>query len=68
MDIKQQAAHYRSRIKEMLKRVPEGVISGGHGNAVAHKKAVAQATKVANAASPSLESLINAHNQLSSFY
>jgi hypothetical protein len=68
MNSKEQVDHYRKRIREMLKRVPDGVIGGSHGHAVAYKKVVTQATKVANAASPSLESLIQAHNQLSSYY
>lgn len=68
MDTKESVEHYRSRIREMLKRVPNSVLSGGHTQATAYKKAVAQATKVANAANPPLATLISAHNQLSSYY
>lgn len=68
MDTKESVEHYRSRIREMLKRVPGSVLSGGHSHAAAYKKAVTQATKVANAANPPLATLISAHNQLSSYY
>lgn len=68
MDTKQQIEHYRSGIREMLKRVPDSVNSGSQTHAVAYKKAVASAAKVANAANPSLAALISAHNQISSFY
>lgn len=68
MDTKESIEHYRARIHEMLKRVPDSVLAGAHGRAAAYKKAVTQATKVARATNPSLAALITAHNQLSSYY
>ena len=68
MDQKQQIEHYRSRIKEMLRRVPDSVNGGSYEKAAAFKKLAAKACKVANQGSPNLAALIEAHNQLASYY
>jgi hypothetical protein len=68
MDTKEQLDYYRSRIKEMLKRVPPSVNGGSYDNAVAFKKLVVKACKVANASNPKLGDVMSMHNQLSSYY
>lgn len=68
MDTQQQIEYYRGRIKEMLRRVPASVNNGSYDNAVAFKKTVAQALKVANAPRAKLDALMATHNQLNAYY
>lgn len=68
MDTKQQIEHYRSRIKEMLRRVPPSVNGGSYDHAVAYKKVAAKAGKAADASNPKLALLMEMHNQLSTYY
>lgn len=68
MEQKQQIDHYRNSIQQMLRRVPDSVNGGTYDRASAFKKVAAKACKVANQGNPKLAALIEAHNQLASYY
>lgn len=64
----QQIDHYRSCIKDMLRRVPPKVNGGSYETAVAFKKLATQALKAADSSKPKLVVLTQMHQQLSSYY
>lgn len=64
----EQIDYYRSRILEMLRRVPGSVNGGSYETAVAFKKLAGQAHKAATSSKPKLLVLTQMHQQLSSYY
>ena len=61
-------AYYRSRIKEMLARVPPAVNSGSYDNAVAFKRAAAAAKSAAEKQRPNLMKVKGAYAALAMYY
>jgi hypothetical protein len=58
------AAYYKTKIGELLKRVPARINNGGHGTAVAYKEAVKYAQKYLTAPRATVMNLRQAHQKL----